>query len=672
MTVIASHGIGVVADLPPPARRRIEEFHDFVAFVEQVVSDAHPAQYVAERDAARPPPSRHRPPAPGLERTGMTSIIRTERLTKAYGPHRGIIDVDLEVSEGEVFGFLGPNGAGKTTTIRTLLDLIRPTSGRAFVFDIETTVDPVAIHRRIGYIPGEFALYDRLTGGQTIQYFANLRGGVDAAYQASLIERLDIDPTPQVQGALEGQQAEDRPRDRAPAPAGAADPRRADVRPRPARPADLLRASSARRAAEGRSVFLSSHILSEVERTCDRVAIIRDGVLVKVDRVEALRDLAHHQVELRFVDAVPAAAFAGLPGVSDVERRGPHAAPARLRADHARRPGGRPLRAARLREPRAEPRGDVPRPVRPARPTEVAVMTAVGQARRRRACRPRPGRGAGSTASGTVYAKTLRDSRLAVIIVVGHDRGRSCCPAAPPSARPTRPPQSRQELANLVSSLPPVMSGVYGNPFPADIETLGGSIGWKSGASLALIAALWSILALSGTLAAEARRGSLEFVATTPLGMRRIAVEKVFAHLTGMAIVVLVTGVHRVRGRRRVRHAAGRRDLVPVGRRLRDLGRRRRARLGLPSRSRSRRSSAAARPPGSPARSSLVGYFVNGYQAAVPAFAALANLTWWGWTAHHQPLAGQFDWVDAHPGRRSSRSSCSSSASSCSRGATSA
>ncbi|HEY5476467.1 MAG TPA: ATP-binding cassette domain-containing protein [Tepidiformaceae bacterium] len=107
----------------------------------------------------------------------MAAIIQTEKLTKFYRAHRGIIDVDLEVSEGEVFGFLGPNGGGKTTTIRTVLDLIRPTSGRAFVFGIESSADPVAIHRRIGYLPGEFALYDRLTGGQTIQYFANLRGG---------------------------------------------------------------------------------------------------------------------------------------------------------------------------------------------------------------------------------------------------------------------------------------------------------------------------------------------------------------------------------------------------------------------------------------------------------------------------------------------------------------
>ena len=125
----------------------------------------------------------------------MTAIIQTERLTKSYGSHRGIVEVDLVVEQGEVFGFLGPNGAGKTTAIRVLLDLIRPTSGRAFVFGIETSVDPVAIHRRIGYLPGEFALYDRLTGGQTLTYFGNLRGGVDPAYQASLIERFDLDPS---------------------------------------------------------------------------------------------------------------------------------------------------------------------------------------------------------------------------------------------------------------------------------------------------------------------------------------------------------------------------------------------------------------------------------------------------------------------------------------------
>ena len=247
----------------------------------------------------------------------MTAVIQTEKLTKTYGEHRGIIDVDLEVAEGEAFGFLGPNGAGKTTTIRTLLDHLRPTSGKALVFGIETTVDPVAIHRRIGYLPGEFALYDKLTGGQTIDYFANLRGGVDQAYQADLIRRLDLDTSRKFREYSKGNKQkvglvvalQHRPDllmlDE---PTSGLDPLVQQTF------FEVIREAK----AEGRTVFLSSHILGEVEKTCDRVAIIRDGRLVKVDRVEALRDLAHHQVELRFSGEVPEAAFAELPGVSDV------------------------------------------------------------------------------------------------------------------------------------------------------------------------------------------------------------------------------------------------------------------------------------------------------------------------------------------------------------------
>ncbi len=247
----------------------------------------------------------------------MDPIIKTQQLTKSYGQHRGIIDVDLEVNPAEVFGFLGPNGAGKTTTIRTLLDLIRPTSGRALVFGIESTADPVAIHKRIGYIPGEFALYDRLTGGQTIQYFANLRGGVDAQYQRSLIERFDVDPSRRYKELSKGNkqkiglvialqhQPELLVLDE---PTSGLDP--------------LIQQSFYELVREardaGRTIFLSSHILSEVERTCDRVAIIREGRIVKTGSVESLRDLAHHQVELRFTGPVPTDVFSVLPGVSDV------------------------------------------------------------------------------------------------------------------------------------------------------------------------------------------------------------------------------------------------------------------------------------------------------------------------------------------------------------------
>jgi ABC-2 type transport system ATP-binding protein len=247
----------------------------------------------------------------------MTTVIKTEKLTKFYGRHRGIIDVDLEVQEGEAFGFLGPNGAGKTTMIRTLLDHIRPSSGRATIFGIDTTADPVAIHRRLGYLPGEFALYDKLTGGQTIEYFANLRGGVDKLYQADLIGRLDVDPTRKFREYSKGNKQkigliialQHRPDllllDE---PTSGLDPLIQQQFYRVIREAK----------ADGRTVFLSSHILSEVEKTCDRVAIIREGRLTRVDRTAALRDLAHHQVELVFTSQIPVEQFTSLAGVSDV------------------------------------------------------------------------------------------------------------------------------------------------------------------------------------------------------------------------------------------------------------------------------------------------------------------------------------------------------------------
>jgi ABC-2 type transport system ATP-binding protein len=245
------------------------------------------------------------------------NVIETEKLTKSYGSHRGIIEVDLAVQEGEVFGFLGPNGAGKTTTIRTLLDLIRPTSGVARVFGLVSSVDPVAIHRRTGYLPGEFALYDRLTGSQHLEYFANLRGGVDKAYQASLVERFDLDPSRKFKEYSKGNKQK--------VALVIALQHRPDLLllDEPTSGLDplvqqtffvILRES----VAAGATVFLSSHILSEVEKTAHRVAIIREGRLVKVGTVDDLRDLAHHQVELRFAGEVPTAAFEALPGVSEV------------------------------------------------------------------------------------------------------------------------------------------------------------------------------------------------------------------------------------------------------------------------------------------------------------------------------------------------------------------
>jgi ABC-2 type transport system permease protein len=249
---------------------------------------------------------------------------------------------------------------------------------------------------------------------------------------------------------------------------------------------------------------------------------------------------------------------------------------------------------------------------------------------------------------GTVYAKTLRDSRLAVIIMGGM-LGALLLSSGAAFGEAYSTAASRTDLANLVKSLPPVMSGVYGNPFAIHIETLGGSIGWKTGASLGLIACLWSVLAMSGTLAAEARRGSLEFVATTPLGMRRIAIEKLAAHLTGMTLVVAVVALstwlagaafHTLPGDE-ISPASAIGFALWVGV------------VALASGSVAFVLAPLVGRGGSAAISGavvLVGYFVNGYQAAVPAFAVPANLTWFGWTARHQPLAGQFDWLSLVPG----------------------
>ncbi len=248
----------------------------------------------------------------------MTPIIHLERLTKSYGIHRGITDLDLDVAEGEIFGFLGPNGAGKTTTMRVLLDLIRPTSGRAEVFGIETTRDPVAIHRRVGYLPGEFDLYDRLTGADTIDYFANLRGGVDRRYVAELIERLDLDPSRRFKEYSRGNKQK--------VGLVVALQHRPDllILDEPTSGLDPLIQHTfygiLREARDdGRTVFLSSHIIDEVDRSCDRVAIIREGRLVQVDRIEAIRRLAFHHVELTFEAPVDPAVFERIDGVSAVD-----------------------------------------------------------------------------------------------------------------------------------------------------------------------------------------------------------------------------------------------------------------------------------------------------------------------------------------------------------------
>lgn len=254
--------------------------------------------------------------------------IATRGLTKTYRPRgapdvQALADLDLDVRRGEVFGFLGPNGAGKTTTIRLLTDEIRPTAGSAAIVGLDCQADSVAIRAHLGYLPGDLALYPRLTGRETLTFFANLRGGVDWGLVDALAERLDSDLSVRVGEMSTG--------NRQKIGLLQAFMHRPDVlvMDEPSTGLDPLvqaefQAMVREVADEGRTVFLSSHTLSEVQRVADRVGIIRHGRLAAVESVRALRDKAIRRVDLRFAGPVEAATFDRVDGVRDVAVDGHH------------------------------------------------------------------------------------------------------------------------------------------------------------------------------------------------------------------------------------------------------------------------------------------------------------------------------------------------------------
>ena len=244
-------------------------------------------------------------------------IINTTKLTKYYSKQLGIAEVDLSVQRGEVFGYLGPNGAGKTTTIRTLLDFIRPTSGSAAIFGLDARQGSVAIHRRVGYLNGELSLYDDMTGEQLLRYLGNLRGGLDWQYVKELAARFQCDLPRRIQGLSLGNKQKlgllqafmHKPEllilDE---PTNGLDPLMQHEF------YDLL----AETKKEGRTIFLSSHILPEVEKVCDRVGIIRQGKLITVETIESLKSHSIRQLEIHFAAPVPANKFTNIPGVRDI------------------------------------------------------------------------------------------------------------------------------------------------------------------------------------------------------------------------------------------------------------------------------------------------------------------------------------------------------------------
>jgi ABC-2 type transport system ATP-binding protein len=249
--------------------------------------------------------------------------IHTERLTKHYGDVHALVDLDLEVRVGEAFGFLGPNGSGKTTMIRTVLDEIRATAGRASILGLDSHEKSVEIRRHIGYVPGDLALYPNLTGRDTLTYFANLRGGVDWDYVDELAVRLDADLSKKVGDLSSGNRQKvgliqafmNRPQ--------------LLVMDEPSSGLDPLmqrefQTMMSEVVAEGRTVFLSSHTLSEVQRVADRVGIIRHGHLIALEAVASLRSKAIRRVDLFFDADVDESVFVGLPGVREVESQNHH------------------------------------------------------------------------------------------------------------------------------------------------------------------------------------------------------------------------------------------------------------------------------------------------------------------------------------------------------------
>jgi polyether ionophore transport system ATP-binding protein len=242
--------------------------------------------------------------------------LRTAGLSKRFGNVEALRPLDLEVAPGEVLGYLGPNGAGKTTTIRLVLGLLRPTAGRAEIFGLDSQRRAVEAHRRLAYVPGETSLWPGLTGAETLHLLGKVHGSVDTAYRNILVERFSLDPSKKVRAYSKG--------NRQKLLLIAAFMCRPDllVLDEPTNGLDPLmeqafRMSVGEARAEGQAVFLSSHILSEVEALCDRVGILRAGELVEIGTLAEMRHLSALSVEATF-DADPPD-LSRVPGVSAVQ-----------------------------------------------------------------------------------------------------------------------------------------------------------------------------------------------------------------------------------------------------------------------------------------------------------------------------------------------------------------
>lgn len=248
---------------------------------------------------------------------GEEQVVRTEGLGKSFGATVALQDVDLTIERGEVFGYLGPNGAGKTTTLRLLMGMMRPTSGRAIVLGLDAWRDAVAVHRRVGYLPGEPSLYGRLTGRQHVSYFGHLRRDADGTRARLLADRLDLDLRRPARELSKGNRQK-----LAVVLALMSEPDLL-VLDEPTSGLDPIvqrefHALLSEQTGRGGSVLLSSHVLGEVQRIADRIGLVRAGRLISVERMSDLRAKSLHHVGARFGDEVSASEFAAVPGVRDL------------------------------------------------------------------------------------------------------------------------------------------------------------------------------------------------------------------------------------------------------------------------------------------------------------------------------------------------------------------
>jgi ABC-2 type transport system ATP-binding protein len=248
----------------------------------------------------------------------MGIAIETSGLTKNYGTTPGIVDLDLQVSEGEVFGFLGPNGSGKSTTIRTLLNFLFPTSGTGSVLGLDIIKDSLEIRRRTGYLPGELAMYDTMTAREFLIYFANLRKTKTERRMVELADRFDLDLDRKIKDYSTGNKQK----------VGIVNAFMHDpemlILDEPTSGLDPLMQQEFHELVietrdKGHTMFLSSHILPEVERVADRVGIVRESKLIEVDTVEAFKAKAHRSVTIQFGGPVDPSRFLSLNGVSSAE-----------------------------------------------------------------------------------------------------------------------------------------------------------------------------------------------------------------------------------------------------------------------------------------------------------------------------------------------------------------